>query len=90
MMNTLDPLEMLLDAARYVEDSKPQWAKSARAAVVRARSQPGTLARGECAAVARDFHKTITDSEMLAANVKAIGANIADAILALSPTRSLK
>ncbi len=34
----LDPLEMLLDAARFVEYSKPAWAKAARAAVAHALS----------------------------------------------------
>ncbi|WP_029581998.1 hypothetical protein [Bradyrhizobium sp. URHD0069] len=36
----LDPLEMLLDAARFIERDKPGWAKSARAAVAQARLAP--------------------------------------------------
>lgn len=32
-MSNLDPLEMLLDAARFIEQDKPEWAKAARAAV---------------------------------------------------------
>jgi hypothetical protein len=34
----LDPLAMLLDAARYIEDSKPAWAAAARKAVAEART----------------------------------------------------
>lgn len=33
MSEPLDPLEMLLDAARHVEPDRPKWAKSAREAV---------------------------------------------------------
>lgn len=36
-MSEIDPLEMLLDAARFIERTKPAWAKTARQAVARAR-----------------------------------------------------
>jgi len=41
--NRLDPLAMLLDAARFIEMEKPAWAKAAREAVAHARAQPQTL-----------------------------------------------
>ncbi len=47
---TLDPLEMLLDAARFIELGKPGWAKAARAAVAKARSA-GTAAHSTAADV---------------------------------------
>lgn len=34
---SLDPLQMLLDAARFIEHDKPNWAREAREAVARAR-----------------------------------------------------
>jgi hypothetical protein len=37
MTKALDPLAMLLDAARFIEMEKPEWAKAARRAVAAAR-----------------------------------------------------
>jgi hypothetical protein len=38
-MSKLDPLEMLLDAARFIERDKPEWAKAARESVAALRAQ---------------------------------------------------
>ncbi len=72
----LDPLEMLLDAARFADSIKPEWAKAARKAVAAARlatSQP------DREAVARAILPVLQNPS----GVETLDWQIADAILSL-------
>jgi len=59
-MSKLDPLEMLLDAARFIERDKPEWAKAARESVAAIRAQSDVRApaphQGEPVAWRWKFH----------------------------------
>lgn len=80
--STLDPLSMLLDAAMFIQDDKPGWAKAAREAVAHARASRPAPTREEILN-AMEMHIYPAPSMNVICEIEGFG-EAADAILALT------